>query len=55
MSVGLRGREGEIRSEENLRKNRWLVVESCGGVAMGKDGWEARDEGMEERKDRSLV
>lgn len=53
MSVGLRGREGEIRSEENLRKNRWLVVESCGGV--GKDGWEARDEGMEERKDRSLV
>lgn len=39
----------KARFEENLRRNRWLVVESCGGVAMGKDGWEVKFLGGERR------
>lgn len=37
MSVGLRGRESEIRSDEEPENRR--LVESCGATRRGKRGW----------------
>lgn len=58
MSAGLRGRESEIRSEEESENRR--LVESCEGMRREKgvgrlDGWMEVGDEWEESEDRLMI